>query len=84
MRKKELYQASLCEILRFAKSERVQIVFGLLTTIIRGLTLPVFSVLYGRFFLALSKNFVNDPHGGPRALIIQEVCLFVHCLHYIQ
>ena len=50
-------KASISDILTFAKPERVKLVLGFATTIVCGLSFPLFSVLYGRFFLNLSEYF---------------------------
>ncbi|CAG9532752.1 unnamed protein product [Cercopithifilaria johnstoni] len=47
--------ASIFDVLKFAKKEWPIIAVALAFTIVRGLSWPVFSIIYGRTFLALSS-----------------------------
>jgi ABC-type multidrug transport system fused ATPase/permease subunit len=54
-------EASLLDIWQFSKPEQGVILIGLLCTFMRGLSTPVFSILYGRLFNSLSNVFSSKP-----------------------
>lgn len=75
------HEASLLDILRFAKGERTQLVFGVIATLVAGLVIPCFALLYGQFFLVLSTTFNLETGGGEASnelvdYIIRAVDLF--------
>ncbi|KAK6732942.1 hypothetical protein RB195_016988 [Necator americanus] len=49
-------EASLLDIFSYAKPELPMALVALIITIIRGLTWPLFSIVYGKFFLLLSSS----------------------------
>lgn len=53
-------EASLLDIWRFGKPEHRIILLGLVCTCLRGLSTPVFSILYGRLFNSLSEMFADQ------------------------
>lgn len=61
MEEEHAKEASLLDILRFAKPEHKVIILGLFFTILRGMSTPIFSIVYGRLFLSLSSAFAS--HG---------------------
>ncbi|CAD6199817.1 unnamed protein product [Caenorhabditis auriculariae] len=49
-------ESGLLEIMHYAKPEWKYMLFALILSILRGLTFPIFSVLYGRMFRTLSSG----------------------------
>ncbi|KAI6211343.1 Multidrug resistance protein pgp-3 [Aphelenchoides besseyi] len=60
MEEENAEQASLLDIWRFSRSEHCLILTGLLFTLARGFSTPIFSVVYGRLFKALSEAFSSN------------------------
>lgn len=52
--------ASIVDIFKFAKPEHHLIFIGLIATAIRGCVWPVFSIIYGQQFKALSDSLASD------------------------
>lgn len=50
-------------ILRYARPEYIFILPGLLTTILRGCSWPIFSLIYGKLFKSLSDVLVQKSGG---------------------
>ncbi|KAI6239003.1 Multidrug resistance protein pgp-3 [Aphelenchoides fujianensis] len=53
-------QATLMDIWRFSKPEHALILTGLVFTLARGFSTPIFSIVYGRLFKSLSAVFESD------------------------
>lgn len=68
------HKTTLLEIFRYSRPEMWLVVFGVLLSILRGTVWPIFSIIYGRMFLALSQ--VDTPgHAG-----YEEPGIAVHIL----
>lgn len=55
----EKRKASILRILRFARNEYKFLIPGLLTTLLRGCSWPIFSIVYGRLFKSLSDVLID-------------------------
>ncbi|CBJ25073.1 P-GlycoProtein related [Caenorhabditis elegans] len=54
-------EASMMDIFRFAKPEKMNIVIALIFTLIRGITWPAFSVVYGQLFKVFAEGGEDLP-----------------------
>lgn len=66
--------ATLCDIIRFARPEHHLIWIGLIATIIRGCTWPIFSVVYGRLFKSLSASLSSNHASLNHENMINAIC----------
>uniref|UniRef100_A0A1I7SYH1 ABC-type xenobiotic transporter n=1 Tax=Caenorhabditis tropicalis TaxID=1561998 RepID=A0A1I7SYH1_9PELO len=57
-------EASMMDIFRFAKPEKWNIVIALVFTLIRGVTWPAFSVVYGQLFKVFAEGGENLPYNA--------------------
>jgi ATP-binding cassette subfamily B (MDR/TAP) protein 1 len=55
----EKKKASILRIIRFARNEYKFLIPGFVTTLLRGCTWPVFSIVYGRLFKSLSDVLID-------------------------
>ncbi|TKR64356.1 hypothetical protein L596_024906 [Steinernema carpocapsae] len=53
-------KASLVDIFKFSKPEMPLVGFALVATVLRGLSWPIFSIIYGKMFLALSSPGLTE------------------------
>ncbi|CAD5227451.1 unnamed protein product [Bursaphelenchus xylophilus] len=64
MREEGAEKASIRDLWRFADKEHKRFVIGLICTFLRGTTLPLFSLIYGRMFLALGEALKEENRGN--------------------
>ncbi|CAD5221357.1 unnamed protein product [Bursaphelenchus okinawaensis] len=77
MEEEEATQATLKDIFTYAKKERKKFVTGLICTFLRGATLPLFSLVYGRMFLSLGQALNPENHDRVSAEYAVNAVLFV-------
>ncbi|KAH7713550.1 P glycoprotein 16 [Aphelenchoides avenae] len=70
-------RASLIDILRFSRPERTHIIVGVLFAVIRGMAWPVWSVIYGRMFLALSQTTVENAKDMTAEYVLSSIAFLV-------
>ncbi|GMR36809.1 hypothetical protein PMAYCL1PPCAC_07004 [Pristionchus mayeri] len=58
--------SSLWTIIKYARQEWCMLIFGVLLSIVRGLTFPMFSIIYGQMFNSLSTGSDDDKLSGAR------------------
>ncbi|GMT16682.1 hypothetical protein PFISCL1PPCAC_7979, partial [Pristionchus fissidentatus] len=58
--------SSLWTIIKYAREEWCMLIFGVLLSIVRGLTFPMFSLIYGQMFTTLSTGTDDDKLQGAR------------------
>ncbi|KAF8362844.1 pgp-4 [Pristionchus pacificus] len=58
--------SSLWTIIQYAREEWCMLIFGVLLSIVRGMTFPMFSIIYGQMFNSLSTGTDEDKLNGAR------------------
>ncbi|GMR38607.1 hypothetical protein PMAYCL1PPCAC_08802, partial [Pristionchus mayeri] len=58
--------SSLWTIVMYARQEWSMLIIGVVLSIVRGLTFPMFSIIYGQMFTSLSTGSDNDKLSGAR------------------
>ncbi|KAK6018906.1 hypothetical protein OSTOST_15477, partial [Ostertagia ostertagi] len=62
---KKVKGASLLDILKYARQEWCQLAVALILAVVRGMTFPVFSIIYGRMFKTLTSGSNSEKlHGA--------------------
>uniref|UniRef100_A0A0N5B226 ABC-type xenobiotic transporter n=1 Tax=Strongyloides papillosus TaxID=174720 RepID=A0A0N5B226_STREA len=74
----EVMQSSILDILRFAKEEHVYFIISTIFSFMRGMTFPVFSIVYGKMFktLTMSDNTKKLHAAGTDAIYFTLIGVF--------
>ncbi|CEF60730.1 LP14331p [Strongyloides ratti] len=78
LEEEKVIESSILDIIKFAKEEHLYLIFSTIFSFIRGMTFPIFSIVYGQMFktLTLSDNSQKLHAAGNDAIYFTLIGIF--------
>uniref|UniRef100_A0A0N4Z7Z6 ABC-type xenobiotic transporter n=1 Tax=Parastrongyloides trichosuri TaxID=131310 RepID=A0A0N4Z7Z6_PARTI len=78
LEEEKVMESSILDIIKFAKEEHIYLIFSTIFSFIRGMTFPVFSIVYGKMFktLTMSDNDKKLSTAGDDAVYFTLIGVF--------